>query len=361
MDRLKATISNISPLDTSSFSTTQLRLDNLTKPKDSLGRLEEFAKRIVAITGKENPRLSRKVILTMAGDHGVTEEGVSAYPREVTAQMVYNFLRGGAGVNVLARHVSAEVVVVDMGVAEELSPHPTLIVKKIGKGTQNFVKGPAMTRESAVRSLSAGIEVVEELNTKERIDILGTGDMGIGNTTASSAITAVFTGKPVPEVTGRGTGIDDQTYARKIQVIQKALEVNKPDPKDPIDVLAKVGGFEIGGLAGATLAGAANRIPIVIDGFISSVAALIAFEINPSVKDYIFSAHASVEVGHKAVLDRMGLTPILDLKMRLGEGTGSALAMGLIEAGVKILNEMASFDSAGVSRRTEIQNVHSLS
>jgi nicotinate-nucleotide--dimethylbenzimidazole phosphoribosyltransferase len=350
MDKLKATLEKIKPIDTSSLDATQLRLDNLTKPKESLGRLEEFAKRIVAITGRRNPSLAKKVIITMAGDHGVTEEGVSAYPSAVTAQMVYNFLRGGAGVNVLSRHVGAEVVVVDMGVGEELEAHPDLIIKKIAKGTQNFAKGPAMTREQAIKSIETGIEIVEKIIKEKGVDIIGTGEMGIGNTTPSSAIAAVFTGKPIQDVTGRGTGIDDATYIRKVNVIQKAIEVNKPNPKDPIDVLAKVGGFEIGGLAGVTLAGVANKIPVVIDGFISTAAGLIAVEMKPEVKDYIFSAHASVEIGQRWILERMGLTPILNLNMRLGEGTGAVLAMSLIDAGVKILNEMASFDEAGVSR-----------
>jgi len=350
MDKIISTLEKINPIDSSLLESAQIRLDNLTKPKGSLGRLEEFAKRIVAITGKRNPSLAKKVIITIAGDHGITEEGVSAYPSEVTPQMVYNFLRGGAGVNVLARHVGAEVVVVDMGVAVELASHPDLIVRKIAMGTKNFAKGPAMSREQAIKAIETGIEITEQIINEKKVDIIGTGEMGIGNTTPSSAITAVFTNKSVQEVTGRGTGIDDETYARKISVIQKAIELNKPNPKDPIDVLAKVGGFEIGGLVGVTLAGAANKIPVVIDGFISSVAGLIAVELKSDVKDYIFAAHASVEVGHKALLDRMQLKPILDLNMRLGEGTGAALAMGLIDAGVKILNEMASFEEAGVSR-----------
>ncbi len=351
MAKLNETLEKIKAVDKSTYEITQKRLDNLTKPKDSLGRLEEFAKRIVAITGKENPTLSRKIIITMAGDHGVTEEGISAYPREVTAQMVYNFLRGGAGINVLANHVGAKVVVVDMGVAEELKYHPDLIVKKIARGTCNFTKGPAMTKEQAIRSLEAGIEVVEEIVNSSGVDIIGTGEMGIGNTTASSAITSAITGKPVLDVTGRGTGIDDETFSRKVNVIKKALDINKPDPDDAIDVLAKVGGFEIGGLAGVTLACAANRIPVVIDGFISSASALIAVKIKPEVKDYIFAAHSSVEIGHKAILENIGQEPILNLKMRLGEGTGAVLGMSLIEAGVKILNEMASFDEAGVSKK----------
>ena len=350
MNKLQTVIENIKPVNKELLQQTQLRLDNLTKPRGSLGRLEEFARRVVAITGKSNPDLSRKFIFTMAGDHGVTEEGVSAYPQEVTAQMVYNFLSGGAAINVLARHIGAKVIVVDMGVAAELEPHPDLVQKKVGKGTRNFSRGPAMTMEEAIKALEAGIEIVESTKADNGIDIMATGDMGIGNTTASSAVAAAFTGKPVQEVTGRGTGIDDHVYLGKVAAIERALEVNQPDQGDPIDVLAKVGGFEIAGLAGATLAGAANRIPVVIDGFISSVAALIAVEINPIVKEYLFAAHKSVEIGHRAVLDRMELTPMLDLNMRLGEGTGAALGIHLIEAGVKVLNEMASFGEAGVSK-----------
>lgn len=350
MNKLNMTLENIKPVDESLMETTQRRLDNLTKPKGSLGKLEEFARRVVAITGKENPKFTKKVCLTMAGDHGVADEGVSAYPKAVTEQMVYNFLRGGAAINVLARHVGAKVVVVDMGVAADMKPHPDLINKKVGFGTRSFYKEPAMTREEAIRSLEAGIEVVEAINSEGKISIISTGDMGIGNTTSSSAIATIFTGKAVSEVTGRGTGINDETFKRKIEVIQRGIELNHPDPDDPIDVLAKVGGFEIGGLAGAVLAGAAERIPVVIDGFISTVAALIAVKINPNVKDYLFAAHKSVEQGHKVVLDMMGLEPILDLNMRLGEGTGAILAMNIIEAGVKILNEMASFDDAGVSK-----------
>ena len=350
LSKLKETLDKIKPIDASSLQATQLRLDNLTKPKGSLGKLEEFAKRIVAITGKSNPSLDKKVIVTMAGDHGITEEGVSAYPSAVTAQMVYNFLRGGAGVNVLAKHVGAKVIVVDMGVAEDLQPHSELIIRKIAKGTQNFAKGPAMTREQAIQAIETGIEIVEDIISKNEVDIIGTGEMGIGNTTPSSAIASVFTGQPIEHVTGRGTGIDDATYTQKVNTIEKALKLNAPDPKDPIDVLSKVGGFEIGGLVGVTLASVANRIPVVIDGFISSAAGLLAVELKPEAKDYIFAAHASVEIGHRAILDRMGLLPILDLKMRLGEGTGAALAMNIIDAGVKILNEMASFDEAGVSR-----------
>ncbi|MEW6482948.1 MAG: nicotinate-nucleotide--dimethylbenzimidazole phosphoribosyltransferase [bacterium] len=345
---LEEILKKIEPVNLGLMEEAQKRQDTLTKPQGSLGRLEEIANRVVGITGNREPDLKRKVIFTMAGDHGVGEEGVSAYPAEVTPQMVYNFLAGGAGINVLARHVGAEVVVVDMGVAEELkTQNSKLKNKKIGHGTNNIAKGPAMSREEAIRAIEAGIEVFEE----ERIDIVGTGDMGIANTTPSSAIVAVMTGQSPEKVTGRGTGIDDNTLAHKIKVIERALEINQPDPKDPIDVLSKVGGFEIGGLAGVILAGSAHQIPVVLDGFISGAAALIAVGLEPKAKDYLFAAHCSVEIGHKIVLDNLGLIPLLDLNLRLGEGTGAALGISLIEAACKILTQMATFASAGVSKK----------
>ena len=363
---LRETIEKIKPIDTGLMEEAQRRLDNLTKPQGSLGRLEEMAKRVVGIKGEIEPILERKVIFTMAGDHGVAEEGVSAYPKEVTAQMVYNFLSGGAGINVLARHIGAEVVVVDMGVASEIRSQESGVRsqeeevrreklevrnfkdKKIAFGTKNIAKGPAMTRDEAIKSIEAGICVFEE---EGRIDIVGTGDMGIANTTPSSAIVALYTGESVERVTGRGTGINDASWANKVRVIKKALEVNKPDISDPIDVLSKIGGFEIGGLVGVILAGAAHRTPVVIDGFISGAAALIAVGLEPKIKDYLFAAHCSVEIGHRIALEKMGLSPILDLNLRLGEGTGAALGINLIDAGCKILTQMATFSSAGVSEK----------
>jgi nicotinate-nucleotide--dimethylbenzimidazole phosphoribosyltransferase len=330
---------------------TQRRLDNLTKPPGSLGRLEDLAKRVVMITGNERPSLERLVIFTMAGDHGVVEENVSAFPPEVTPQMVYNFLRGGAGINVLARHVRAKVVVVDMGVAEDLNPSEGLLIKKVSYGTRNMAKGPAMSREEAIRSIEAGIETFEEEYLKNGIDLVGTGDMGIGNTTPSSAMAAVFTGKPIEIVTSRGTGITDEVLQNKISVIRQALSINKPNASDPIDVLAKVGGFEIGGIAGVILAASSRRIPVVVDGFISSAGALLAYKLEPKTKEFMFAAHLSVESGHRFILEEIGLKPLLDLDLRLGEGTGSALAMHVILAGVKILNEMATFSEAGVSEK----------
>jgi nicotinate-nucleotide--dimethylbenzimidazole phosphoribosyltransferase len=352
MELVKATISKIGDLDYSLMNQTQKRLDNLTKPQGSLGRLEELAKQITGITGEKNPSLKNKVIITMAGDHGVTEEKISAYPKEVTPQMVYNFLSGGAGVNVLAKQAGARVIVVDMGVACELqNKNPELRNCKIDLGTKNFAKGPAMTRDQAIDSIKKGIAVIDE-EIHKGINIIGTGDMGIGNTTSSAAIISVLTGKPPRSIAGYGTGIDDKTLAHKISVIEKGIAINKPNPKDPIDVLAKLGGFEIGGIAGVILAGAAHRIPIVIDGFISSAAALVAVAMEPKVKNFLIASHCSAEKGHRITLEALGLSPLLDLNLRLGEGTGAALAMYLADSSIRILTEMATFDSAGVSNKS---------
>ncbi|HIC90611.1 MAG TPA: nicotinate-nucleotide--dimethylbenzimidazole phosphoribosyltransferase [Syntrophaceae bacterium] len=348
MSKLKDVLGRIQPINMEYYFKAQERLDNLTKPKGSLGRLEEFAKRYVAIRGNLRPRIEKKAILVFVGDHGVTEEGVSAYPKEVTHQMVLNFLDGGAGINVIARHVGCEVKVVDIGVDYNFEPTWGLISKKVAYGTKNITLGPAMQREQALQALDVGIEIVQQC-VSEKIDIIGTGDMGIGNTTASSAITAVITGRPVEEVTGRGTGIDDETYLRKIEAIKKAIEINRPDPSDPIDVLSKVGGLEIAGIAGSIVGAAANRIPVVIDGFISGTGALIATQLDSRIRDYIFAAHRSQEIGHGILLEKIGLVPFLDLSMRLGEGTGAALGINFIEVGLKIYNEMATFSEAMVS------------
>lgn len=352
MGKIKQTVQKITSLDYKLMEEVQKRLDNLTKPQGSLGRLEELAKQVVGITGRESPSLKNKVIFTLAADHGVTQEKVSAYPKEVTAQMVYNFLNGGAGINVLAKHISARVIVADFGVAEDLKPHPNLVIKKINYGTNNMAKGPAMTKEEAIKSIEAGIGMFEE-EFKNGVDIIGTGEMGIGNTTPSSAITAIFARKAAEEVTGRGTGLDDKALKNKIKIIKKALEVNNPNANDPMDVLSKVGGFEIGGLAGIVLAAAAKKIPVVIDGFISGAAALIAYQIEPKVKGYMIASHRSVEKGHGVILEYIGLQPLLDLNLRLGEGTGACLGINLVEASIKILTQMATFKSAGVSEKAE--------
>jgi nicotinate-nucleotide--dimethylbenzimidazole phosphoribosyltransferase len=349
MDIIKDTLERIKPVNPDLLQQAQARLDNKTKPPGSLGRLEEFARRMAAISGTEEPDLSKKVVFTFAGDHGVVEEGVSLYPKEVTSQMVFNFLAGGAGVNVLARHSGAEVRVVDVGVDYDFGDTPGMLHRKVARGTRNFTKGAAMTREETAAALRVGIELADRCRA-EGVGLIGTGEMGIGNTTPSSAIIAAISGMSVRDLTHRGTGIGDEALVNKIRVIEAGLALNKPDPKDPLDVLAKVGGLEIAAIAGLVLGCAANRIPVVIDGFISTAGALIASELHHHVRDYIFAAHRSVEIGHRFMLERIGVRPILDLDFRLGEGTGAALAMGLIEAGVKVMKEMATFEQAGVSQ-----------
>ena len=350
MSLLEQTLSRISPVDTTLLQQTQTRLDNKTKPLGSLGRLEEFARRVVAISGQTTPDLAKKVIFTFAGDHGVVEEGVSAFPKEVTPQMVFNFLQGGAGVNVLARQAGAEVRVVDVGVDYNFENCPGLIHRKVAHGTRNLAKGPAMTRAEALAALAVGIELADQCK-QDGLGLVGTGEMGIGNTTPSSAIIAAIGGFSPEQVTHRGTGINDQALQVKVNAIKQGLLVNQPAPADPLDVLTKVGGLEIAAIAGLVLGCAANRIPVVIDGFISTAGALIASELHPNVREYLFAAHESVEVGHRFMLERIGVRPMLNLDLRLGEGTGAALAMPLIEAGVKILLEMATFEQAGVAEQ----------
>jgi len=351
-EKIEDTIQKIRPVNFRLMEKAQEKLNNLTKPQGSLGKLEDFARRIVGISGTLSPVIKRKVIFVMAGDHGVVGEGVSAYPQEVTFQMVYNFIRGGAGINVLAKHIGAEILVVDMGVAKEFPPEKGLIIKKVAYGTKNIAKGPAMSKNEAERAIISGIEVFEDELNRKGIDIVGLGEMGIANTSSSSAVVACFTKSKVEEVTGRGTGIDEDQLKNKIRVIKQAIEVNHPDPEDGLDVLSKVGGFEIGGLVGCILAAASHRVPIVIDGFISCASALVAIKLAPLAKDYIFASHNSVEKGHKIALKYIGKIPMFDLGMRLGEGTGAALGISFIEAGVKILTQMATFEDAGVDNKS---------
>lgn len=347
---LHDTMDRIQPTNPRLLAQAQARLDRLTKPIGSLGRLEELAAHYVMITGEMKPKVPRGAVFTFAADHGVTVEGVSAYPSAVTPQMVLNFLRGGAGVNVLARHVGIDVRVVDIGVAFDFEAVPGLIHKKVMPGTKNLLVESAMSTAQAEQAIQVGIELATEA-AHEGIGLIGTGEMGIGNTTASSAIAAVITRRSVSEVTGRGTGIDDAGHAHKIDVIQRALNVHRLDSTNAMEVLAKVGGLEIGGLAGLMLGAAAARIPIVLDGFIAGAAALIAVGLQPRCKDYLIASHQSVERGHQAILDHLGLQPLLDLDLRLGEGTGACLGMSLVFAAIKILTEMATFDEAGVSER----------
>ena len=345
---LDSLISTIHPPDEAAMRAARARQDTLTKPRGSLGRLEELSIQLAGIRADPFPSVKRKAIIVMAADHGVALEGVSAYPSDVTAQMVLNFLRGGAAINVLARQAEARVTIVDIGVAADFEPMPGLIRRKIMCGTRNLAQGPAMTREEAEQALQVGVDVFNDEVTRG-LDIIATGDMGIGNTTPSSAIVAAVTGFPVAQVVGRGTGIDDQGLERKIKVIEQALAVNQPDANDAMDILHKVGGLEIAGLAGVMIAAASGRIPVVVDGFISTAAAMIAVAFAPRVRDYLISAHQSVEIGHQAMLKHLNLNPLLDLNLRLGEGTGAVLAFHLIEASARILCEMATFDEAGVS------------
>lgn len=347
---LQNIIANIQGLDEAAMTAARSRQEILTKPAGSLGRLEELSIQLAGITGKAIPTIKDKVIITMAGDHGVVAEGVSAFPQEVTPQMVLNFLHGGAAINVLARHVGARITIVDMGIVAEMHPHPSLVVKKIACGTANMAKGPAMTREQAEQAVLAGVDVVEAEIAKG-LDIVGTGDMGIGNTSPSAAIAAALTGIEPAKLAGRGTGVDDEGLKRKIDAINRALSVNQPDPKDGLDVLAKVGGFEIGGLVGVILGAAAHRKPVMVDGFISTAAAMIAVTIAPAVRPYLISAHRSQEYGHSQMVAWLGLKPLVDLDFRLGEGTGAALGISFAEAACKILAEMATFAEAGVSEK----------
>jgi nicotinate-nucleotide--dimethylbenzimidazole phosphoribosyltransferase len=345
---LSSTIERIAPLDEQAMTQARARQNQLTKPQGSLGRLEELSIQIAGITGLPRPRLYQPVVIVMAGDHGIARQGVSAYPAEVTPQMVLNFLHGGAAINVLARHVGARVLVADMGVAAQLAPHPVLIDRKVALGTHDFSAEPAMTRDQALQSVEAGIEIAGQA-IAEGADLIATGDMGIGNTTASSAIVAAVTGRPASQVTGRGTGVDDAGLVRKIDLIERGLALHRPESSDGLDVLAKVGGFEIGGLAGVMLGAAARRVPVVIDGFISGAAALIAQRLAPAIQPYLIAGHHSVERGHQAVFEQLELSPLLDLDLRLGEGTGAVLGQSLCIAACKILNEMATFADAGVA------------
>lgn len=350
MKLLEQTIEKIpSCLDERAFAAANDRLANQAKPAGSLGVMETVSARLAAIKGTIDVKLSNKQIVTCAGDHGVTQEGVSLFPSEVTPQMVYNFVNDGASVNVIARHAGARVNVADIGVDHEFEPDLPIFHKKVRRGTANFAKEPAMTRDEAIASIEAGIEIVNELHAKEPVDLLGTGDMGIGNTTPSSAIIAVFSGIRVESLTGRGTGIDDAALANKIRVIEQAIALHKPDPQDPIDVLSKVGGLEIGGLAGLVLGAAANGIPVICDGLISTAGALIATELAPAAKNYLFASHKSVETGHMFMLEKMGLEPLIDLKFRLGEGTGAAVCMELLDLSTRVLADIKTFEEVGIT------------
>jgi nicotinate-nucleotide--dimethylbenzimidazole phosphoribosyltransferase len=345
---------SIAPLDSGAMDAARQRQSRLTKPPGSLGRLEELSIWLAGVRGEALPQLNKKIIVTAAADHGVALEGVSAYPREVTGQMVLNFLNSGAAVNVLAECAGASVIVVDAGVDADLPDHPSLLRRSAGRGTADFSTGPAMSPETAIACVLAGAELAEE-QIDLGADVIAAGEMGIGNTTAAAAITAAITGLPVVAVTGRGTGISDERLQHKVAVIERALQVNHPDPADGIGVLAAVGGFEIAFLAGLLLGTAARRRPAVVDGFISTSAGLIACTIAPEARHYLLASHCSAELGHRVLLDYLEKQPLLDLGMRLGEGTGAALAIEILEAAARCLTDMATFDSAGVS---DSEHVH---
>jgi len=339
---------SIPPVDLDAARQARIRQNQLTKPPGSLGRLEEISIRLAGMKADPCPSVSRKAVIVMAADHGIAAEGISAFPAEVTKQMVMNFLKGGAAVNVLARQAGASLTIVDIGVASDFDPSlPGLLQRKVARGTRNMVSGPAMIRAEAEEALAVGMEVLDK-EAENGLDLLATGDMGIGNTTPSSAIASVLTGLPVSAVTGRGTGLTDAGLAHKVKVIEQAIALNRPDPKDAMDVLCKVGGLEIAGLAGVMIASAARRIPVVVDGFISTAAAMIAIGLVPDVCNYLFGSHESVEIGHRVMHKHLGLTPLINLNLRLGEGTGAVLTFHLIEAASRIIREMATFAEAGI-------------
>ena len=349
---IDATLAQIDKLDKTSMASARDRQSTLTKPLGSLGKLEELSILLAGIFSNPMPKITKKTVILAAGDHGVVAEGVSAYPQEVTPQMVYNFLAGGAAINVLSKHAGADIIVLDAGVAADLPSHPLLRDVKIGRGTNNIAHGPAMTRDQAIQCLETGIQASQEA-IDNGSDLIACGDMGIGNTTPSSAITSVITNTDPYITTGRGTGVDDSGLEKKVDAIKRAININNPDKNNGLDILTKIGGFEIGVLAGAMLGAASRNRPVIIDGFISGAAALIAWTISRNARNYFIAAHKSVEPGHTIGLRAMDLDPLLDMEMRLGEGTGAVLAMHIIEAAAKCLTDMATFAEAGVAGKSD--------
>lgn len=347
MDLLERTLSGIEPAFKESRLSAQKRLDSLVKPLGSLGKLEEIAVKLSGITGSLKNPMNKKCVIVMCSDNGVVEEGISSCPQAVTASQTINFLKGIAGISVLAKHVGADLRVIDIGVNADIS-YPGLINKKISRGTRNMAKGPAMSLEEAIKSIETGIEIVAQL-AEEGYTLLGTGEMGIGNTGTSSALFMALTGCDAGEAVGKGAGLTAEGFIRKKQIIKNAIEINKPDKNNPVDVLSKVGGFDIGGMAGCFIGAAYYRIPILIDGFISAASALLAYRLNPLIADYIFPSHYSAEPGFKGIMKELGLSPFLNLDMRLGEGTGAALSFNIMEAANTIIVNMATFEEASIA------------
>ncbi|MFZ4851061.1 MAG: nicotinate-nucleotide--dimethylbenzimidazole phosphoribosyltransferase [Caldilinea sp.] len=355
---LSQTVAQIGALDPVSQLAARQRQQELTKPAGALGRLEALSVQLAGITGSLCPPLRPCRVIVCAADHGVAAAGVSAYPASVTAQMVHNFLAGGAAVNVLARLLGAEVTVVDVGVAAALPAHPHLVAAKIRAGTRNFLEAPALTPDEAVAAVETGIQVARAA-VEQGTCLLVTGEMGIGNTTASAAIAAVLTGRAPAAVTGRGTGIDEVRWQHKVAVIEEALARHRPERNDPIDVLSKIGGLEIGAIAGVVLAAAAARVPVLVDGLISTAGAALAFGLCPAAQPFAIAGHESQEPGHRALLDCTGLSPLLNLSMRLGEGSGALLALPLLDAARATLNEMATFEGARVAGPLDVSGLES--
>ena len=345
---LTEVIEAIRPVAKDVLERARTRHATLTKPPGSLGKLEALGVRLAGVYGSERPQIEKKAVVVFAADHGVTRAGVSAYPQAVTAQMVSNFLRGGAAVNALARVAGAELYVVDVGVDADLEAHPQLLNYKVKRGSDNLLTEPALTGQDAIAACAVGVRVARRLRS-EGVDLVAAGEMGIGNTTAAAALSAVFLEQPVRTVTGRGTGIDDAGLATKISVIERALARHRPNRNDPLDALAQVGGLEIAALTGFYLAAAAERMAVVLDGFIATSAALVAVALNAHVKDYLFASHLSTEPGHALQLEHLGLEPLFDLNLRLGEGSGAVLALPLLESAAAVLSSMATFAEAGVS------------
>ena len=345
---LRELLSEIKPLDSLSMIAAQKKLDSLTKPLGSLGKLEEIVVKLAGISCSPFPKADNKVTVVMCGDNGVVEEGVSSCPKSVTASVTCNFTRGITGINVFSKLTGARIVIVDIGVDADI-PYTAILNRKIRNGTWNMAKGPAMSLEEAIRGIQTGIDIVKELKA-EGINLIGTGEMGIGNTSTSSAVTAVLTGRPIDSIVGVGSGLSREAYRNKIEVIRRSIEVNKPDPNAPLDVLAKVGGFDIAGLAGCFLGAAIYRVPIVIDGFISAVSALIATRIHPGARDYMLPSLGSAEPGTEAVMKALNMEPMLKLDMRLGEGTGAALGYQLIDAALAAYTQMGSFTDASIEQ-----------
>lgn len=348
-EKLQQTIQAIRPLDAEMVEKVRNHQDQLTKPQGALGRLEDLSIQLAGITGQFTPDFRRKAAVIFAADHGVTAENISAYPQVVTQQMVRNFSNGGAASSVFARQVGAELKVVDIGVAGDVS-FPGVWVKKVKWGTDNFCVGPAMSKEEAIQALEVGIEVAETL-IEEGFQIFATGEKGIGNTTASSAIVSVLTGCSIEEAVGPGTGLNHVGIQRKVNAVRKGILLNQPDEKNGLDVLSKVGGLDLAGMAGLMLGAAANRVPVIIDGFISTAAALVALNLAPASMHYMIPSHCSAEPAHRRSLEKLGLTPLFDLKMRLGEATGSMLSFQLVDLAVRVVKEMATFESGGVSEK----------